>query len=332
MLVKNAEQPMQSRNKDDFIFEKNLSLKSNANVAILLGTFDGEPFLAEQLASYEQQTHHHWQLFASNDGYDLATERILKQFQTKHSQKIYLRQGPRQGFAKNFLSLACDESILADYYAFSDQDDIWEPDKMTNAIEWLETVSKDIPAIYCSRACLINHEGKEIGFTFTFNKKMSFSHALVQNVASGNTMIFNHAAKKLLSIAGMVDVPSHDWWLYLVTTACGGEMKFDNHPSVRYRQHDKNLIGYKTGIVNKIKNIHKIIKGQLKFFNEKHINALIKIYPYMTPENQIIFNKFMEMRKANLLQRLIKLYHSGVYRRTVYGNMSLVFAALINRL
>lgn len=307
-------------------------LKSNARVAILLGTYHGEAFLEEQLASYEQQTHNNWQLYISDDGFDLSTEKILKKFNVNLFRKTYLRQGPRQGFTKNFLSLACDESIDADYYAFSDQDDIWEAHKISTAINWLKTIPDDVPSIYCSRTCLINHKGEEIGYSFILNKIPSFSHALVQNIASGNTMVFNHAAKKLLRVTGLVDVPSHDWWLYIVVSACGGKIQFDYHPSVRYRQHDNNVIGYKTGIVSKIKGIHKLIKGQLKSDNEKHIQALVKLHPYMIPANLATLTNYIEMRETSLFQRLIKLYKSGVYRQTLFGNLTLVFAAMINRL
>jgi len=309
-------------------------LESETSIAILLGTYHGASFLSEQLASFEWQTHHNWRLYVSDDGSDTATDIILKQFQAKHAQhQVHLRKGPSQGFAKNFLFLACDPHIDADYYAFSDQDDIWEPNKISAAIKWLKTVSEEVPAIYCSRTCLINSQGEAMGCSVKLKKKPGFAHALVQNIANGNTMVFNHAAKKLLLLAGgIVDVTSHDWWLYIVVTACGGQIEFDPQPSVRYRQHDNNLIGYKTGLLNKSKSIYRLLKGQFKSYNEKHVKALVKLYPYMTPENQDIFSKFIDIRKVSLLKRLHILHSSGIYRQTLVGNMGLVFAAMINRL
>ncbi|EDK72391.1 glycosyl transferase, group 2 family protein [candidate division TM7 genomosp. GTL1] len=59
---------------------------------------------------------------------------------------------------------------------------------------------------------------------------------MVQNVAGGNTMVFNNAARRLLIAAGSdVDVVAHDWWVYIVVSACGGRVHYDSRPSLRYR-------------------------------------------------------------------------------------------------
>ena len=76
-----------------------------------------------------------------------------------------VRDGLQQGFAKNFLSLVIDPTIDADFYAFSDQDDIWKPDKLECALEWLMTASSDVPALYCSRAELVTSDGDTAGMS-----------------------------------------------------------------------------------------------------------------------------------------------------------------------
>jgi hypothetical protein len=50
----------------------------------------------------------------------------------------------------------------------------------------------------------------------------SFRNALVQSIAGGNTMVFNVALKRLIENAGPLDVPSHDWWVYILVTGSGG--------------------------------------------------------------------------------------------------------------
>ncbi|HEX2549461.1 MAG TPA: glycosyltransferase, partial [Gammaproteobacteria bacterium] len=125
-------------------------------VAILLCTYNDKYFLPKQLVSYITQTHQNWELHVSNDGDLPDTLQTLNHFQKKCTQLVKLREGPKQGFALNFLSLSCDENIKANYFAFSDQDDIWENDKLSRAISYLKTISAEIPAIYCSRTTLIN--------------------------------------------------------------------------------------------------------------------------------------------------------------------------------
>ena len=81
-----------------------------------------------------------------------------------------MRIGPRKGLVANFLSLACEQSPRGNYFVFSDQDDIWEPDKLARAVDWLRNVPADIPALYCSRTRLIDAEGRAIGFSLSFRK------------------------------------------------------------------------------------------------------------------------------------------------------------------
>jgi glycosyltransferase involved in cell wall biosynthesis len=104
-----------------------------AQVAILMCTKNGEAFLDEQLKSIAEQTHANWTLFVSDDGSTDATGNILKRFAAIHEQKTVVRNGPGKGVCANFLSLATDSAIDADYFAISDQDDVWYKDKLARA-------------------------------------------------------------------------------------------------------------------------------------------------------------------------------------------------------
>lgn len=310
-----------------------VTANKSESVAILLCTFHGERYLIDQLNSFDEQTHQDWRLYVSDDSNDHLTHDILRRFQQGRSKdKVAIRRGPLKGFATNFLTLVCDKTISADYYAFSDQDDRWECDKLARAIAWLRTIPDDMPAFYCSRTQLINAAGEKTALSFYFKKQPSFANALVQNIAGGNTIVFNNAARKLLLRAGMVDVSAHDLWVYLVVTACGGKINYDKHPSIHYRQHENNVIGLKTGFIARFKSFHMLIKGRFRNNNDKYIAALSKIYPYMTESNQVTLNKFIDARNHSVIKRLFYLYRSGIYRQTLAGNVALAVAALLNRI
>jgi glycosyltransferase involved in cell wall biosynthesis len=303
-------------------------------VTILLCTFNGERFLAEQLASLEQQTFTNWKLIASDDGSTDRTKSILLGFQKSFAPgKIEIIDGPRRGAPAHFLFQACAENLASEYYAFCDQDDVWEADKLARAIEALEQTDPGIPALYGSRTRLVDEDGNEIGLSPLFQRKPEFRSALVQSIAGGNTIVFNQKARELLVFCGAdVDVPSHDWWLYQVTSACGGKVHYDAWPSVRYRQHEHNVIGSNMGWTARVRRLHMLKQGRFRHWEDLNVVALARIRPRMTAENQRIFGLFCKARHEPLLRRATIFAQAGVYRQTLLGNLGLVAAVVLNKI
>ncbi len=300
-------------------------------VTILLCTLNGDRFLGEQLDSLQRQTFKNWKLIASDDGSSDRTRSILQSFKHSHEPgKVEIIDGPRRGAAANFLFLACREDLSSDYYAFCDQDDVWEADKLARAISILEKVSAGLPAVYGSRTCLIDEAGQQTGLSPLFSRTPTFPSALVQSIAGGNTMVFNQKAREALMFAGAdVTVPSHDWWLYQVTSGCGGIVHYDRHPSVRYRQHAHNLIGSNMGFAARLRRLRMLGQGRFRRWSDLNVAALARLRPRMTAENRQIFDLFCEARQQPLLQRAAMFAQAGVYRQTLYGNLGLAAAIVL---
>jgi glycosyltransferase involved in cell wall biosynthesis len=302
----------------------------SASIAILLCTFNGARFLSPQLASYEAQNFSDWCLYVSDDGSSDDTLLLLWEFQAKHgANKVHIRRGPGRGVVANFLSLICDRAINADYYALSDQDDVWAPDKLTRAQSFLDSRSDDVPVVYCSRATLIDHAGAQIGVTPLFRKGPSFRNALVQNVAGGNTMVFNERARSILMRAGPdANAAVHDWWVYLTTTAVGGTVFYDPHPTVAYRMHSGNLIGSKDRRLRR----SQMLLSRFRRWNDLNIRALERIQDDMPQDNRRAFDLFRHARTLSLLPRIYGLLRSGVRRETMLENVHLALAALVGQI
>src|SRR5215470_9753056 len=143
---------------------------------ILLCTFNGEHFLAQQLASLKRQTFKNWKLIASDDGSSDQTKSILRAFGKSFAPgKVKIIDGPRRGAPANFLFLACGKNLASDYYAFCDQDDVWEADKLARAISILEQPGLAVPALYGSRTSLIDETGKTTGLPPCSPKRRRFA-------------------------------------------------------------------------------------------------------------------------------------------------------------
>lgn len=307
---------------------------AQSKVAILLCTYQGQHYLAEQLDSLSAQTHSNWEVWASDDGSDDDTHAILEVYQHQWPKGcLSVHSGPAEGFAANFLSLTCKANIKADFYAYSDQDDVWEADKLERAVRWLETISPNIPALYCGRTRLVDANNKEIGLSPNFFKPPSFGNALMQNIGGGNTMVFNNAARELLREAGeYISVVTHDWWAYIVVSGCGGNVFYDSTPTLRYRQHDGNLVGMNATWGGRFKRIRMLFQGQFRIWNDSNIAALNNLKDKLTPENRKILNRFACARQMSLFPRLINLKRSGIYRQTFLGNLGLVVAAVFGKI
>ena len=304
-----------------------------ARVAILLGTKDGAAYLAEQLQSFADQLHRNWVLIVSDDGSHDRTREMIERFAAEHPRRVVLRDGPRQGVATNFLSLAADPTIAADYFAFSDQDDVWHADKLSRALAWLVTRPDGTPALYCGRTELMTEDGKTYGVSPLFRRPPGFRNALVQNLGGGNTMVFNRAAKQLVETAGVPQVVLHDWWLYQLISAAGGEVCYDRQPVLRYRQHPHNLIGSNQGGPARLMRIRMMLGGRFRDWNETNVAALRGLPSHLiTPDNRRALESFATARAAPVLKRLLYLRRSGVYRQTRLGDLALWVAALASRI
>lgn len=307
---------------------------SQPKVAILLCTYHGQLYLRQQLDSFALQQHCNWEVWASDDGSKDDTHAILESYRAKWGAgKLTIHSGPSEGFVANFLSLACKASIKADYYAFSDQDDVWELDKLTRAVAWLETVPAEIPAIYCSRTRLVDADEREIGLSPLFKSPPSFAHALMQNIGGGNTMVFNNAARSLLQMAGDdVQVITHDWWAYLAVIGCGGMVHYDPVPTLRYRQHRNNLVGSNIDMAARIARIKLLWNGRFEALNSQHIDALKRIESRLTPESKATLKLFCEARNSSLIPRIIGMLRAGVHRQTLLGNLGIWVATIFKKI
>ena len=206
--------------------------KPTISVIVLLSTYNGEKYLIEQLDSILQQKDVNVTLLVRDDGSSDRTNEIIEDYQKIYPQKVFLFKGNNIGCAASFrwlMKKALDMFPLADYYAFSDQDDVWELDKLKIASESLSVLDNRIPNLFFSHYLKIDSLGNIIPTEkLLFNK--SFGEALVMNPSGGCTQVFN---RRLLS-ESLKGVPPrlvlHDWWMYCVCLALSGNVLYEEKP------------------------------------------------------------------------------------------------------
>lgn len=309
-------------------------------VTVLLALYNGEAHLRTQLESIFSQTFRDWKLLVSDDQSTDAGVSIVKDYAAQLPEgKIRLLNGPRMGGAANFLHLLAQAPRDAGYCAFSDQDDLWLPQKLTRAVAAL-TAAGAVPAAYFSRTLICAEDLSAPHVSNRPRKAFGFRNALVQNVMAGNTIVMNAAARDLLqNIIAQTDaavcaqVVVHDWWVYQMLSGCGAQLIWDQEPSLLYRQHSGNQIGANDGLRAQMVRLGLMLRGGYADWNRRNLLALQAALPQFTEENQRVLAEFVRVRSTSgALARLRMLRRAGLYRQGALGQASLYLTALIKRL
>jgi len=316
------------------LIRKKLSNRILMDCVILLATKNGEKFLKEQLDSIQSQAYKDWIVYASDDNSKDNTLDILLSYQKKWGKKkLNIYQGPDQGSAKNFWSLihrVKDKRIK--YIAFCDQDDVWQTQHLQRGIDIVRKDSKT-PQALGSRTQYINQEGKLLNFSPKFLKQPCFLNALVQNIAGGNTQIFNTSLLIYLQKVPLESpIFSHDWLVYQIATAIEGRFIYTEHPSIFYRQHNGNIVGRNDRCIDRIKRFKLLFKGRFRDWNTQNLACLQYIHNDISPKNKEVVKWFTHFRNQPFFIRLVNMNRLGLIRQTFRGQFSLYFGFLINKI
>ena len=103
--------------------------------------------------------------------------------------------------------------------------------------------------------------------------------------------------------------------------------------SVRYRQHQKNLIGGNDSIIDKYKRFNSFFSGIFKSWIDVNIINLKENKNLIKKENFEIFQNFIRARNSkNPLIRLKYYFKSGVFRQSFIENFIFFFGILLNKI
>lgn len=218
---------------------------SIAKLHILLSTYNGESYLEELLESVLGQTYPSIQLHIRDDGSTDSTVPILQRYEAK-DERIIVELGSNIGVQASFHSLLESVVDTSGFFAFCDQDDIWDAQKLEVAMDAIEASEHPDAALYFSRLRCVDSEDR-----FLYDTKIprdpGIHNALVENSAIGCTCVFGNRLRSDFLNADPAHMIMHDWWLYLCA-ASNGEVIYDAVPRIRYRQHKNTATPREPGI------------------------------------------------------------------------------------
>lgn len=299
-------------------------------VVVLMSTYNGERFIEEQLRSIIEQLPADGLLMIRDDGSNDFTVKLIEAFE---DPRIRLVHGENIGFARSFLTLLVEAPSKADMVMFSDQDDVWLPEKMQRAWQHLQPLSAQ-PALYCSAQLLVDVALRPLQATPPWPRGPSFSSALSENIVTGCTAALNQPALALLQSAGVPEgVRFHDWWLYLVVSGFG-TVVVDNTPTMLYRQHGGNIIGHGAGWWGRQTQVLRfLLKNDWVGILLDQVAALNMEYgEQMTPGQRLLLIKNFRFfdRRASPRWRLVFGFHR--WRQTFYQEITFRGLLALHRL
>lgn len=307
---------------------------SHPTINILLATFQGEAFLKAQLHSLAAQTYTRWKLHVSDDGSSDQTVQIVTEFASSCQQSVLFCSGPGKGATHNFFHLInfVSSDDPTNLYAFCDQDDVWMPDKLASAVAQhaSQILGLNQPWLYCSRTSIVDEQLVTRCLSPVPRNQLGFGNALLQNIASGNTMVFNQALLHILQSINPQHSVLHDWTSYQAATGCGGIVYFDQRVTVQYRQHAANVVGSNSGLLNQMRRLRFLLRGGYKDWSRLTINAMQQISPHLTTRNLATLREFETIRSIpNPCNRLLLAVRGKFWRQSRLGQASLAVALLL---
>lgn len=239
-------------------------------VDILMATYNGEEFIADQIQSIFDQTYDNFRLLIADDNSTDNTRDILLKYAHLDKRIELVFNNLNLGVIKNFEKLLSLSD--ADYFMLSDQDDFWHVDKIEKSIGTI--MFSDALLVY-SDLTVVDRKLNKIHESFWRYegimpiKENDWKLMLSQNVVTGCTII---AKKKLVKLALPFpnNLPMHDWYLAIIA-AVNGKIDFVDESLIKYRQHENNQIGangiFKT--ITSLKNYNVFLEYRKKMIESR---------------------------------------------------------------
>ncbi len=214
-------------------------------IAVLMSTYNGEKYIREQIDSILDQKNVSLDLFIRDDGSSDNTVNIIKEY-LEQNNNIHLVCGENVGVGNSFMNLLYSAPDDFDFYAFSDQDDIWDENKLHEAATLLQKTSK---YLYASNMECVDEGGNTQGIRFKDEEIfIKPAHILGFNMLAGCTLMMSNEFYKILVAASnrpssdLLKLRIHDVWVVMVASLYD-KIIYDSRSFIKYRQHEHNTSG-----------------------------------------------------------------------------------------
>lgn len=285
---------------------------SKKKMTVLLSSYNGEKYIREQIESImKQQGDFILKLLIRDDGSSDNTKLIIKEMMKKYSN-IEMLEGKNVGVNASFFQLI-NIALSSDYYAISDQDDVWFPQKLKIAYDALEKDKTKM--LYGSADIYVDKDLKYITDSPIVKRNITKYNVMIQNFIGGHTQVFTKEFAEIIKKNfDLKKIYAYDAYFTNVAVLHNA-LIFDERAYVYYRLHDKNLVSTGIDFFDWIKkNIKRIYRGEGHKYSVQ-FDYIYKTYSYLlNSEDNKNFEDFIKSKKF-FLKRLVYIFNMPFYRQ-----------------
>ena len=304
-------------------------------VNVLLPTYNGEKYLEYQLQSVVNQTYKNIDVYIREDGSKDNTMEIIDRFCQKSYEGIKFikveSDGKNLGYPDCFWELI-KKAKDAEYYAFCDQDDWWNPKKIEIAVNELEKIPKEKPAMtYCE----FEYYDKDMNYIRpgdNYSGELTFEKGIYYTFAPGFTQVINKALVDKLDLDYIFGKNlAHDIWCQWIALTMG-EIVTEHTVLAKYRRHEDAVTAANASKRNEISRwIKKEIFGDeivkwkrsLCYFKDEYYNEI--------NENEQYVLALFANENDTFTNKVKKIFYKRKLRPTAGGNFALKILFLIGK-
>ncbi|PLS30669.1 glycosyltransferases involved in cell wall biogenesis [Bifidobacterium margollesii] len=282
------------------------------HVVVVMSTFNGAKYLERQLDSIFAQTGVDVDCFVRDDGSSDDTVALLRRY-AEHQPRLAFIAGQNVGWKRSFLT-ALSQAPVADFYAFSDQDDIWKPEKIRVTIETIpENQRSGLSFAHCNKLKVDDDLKEWPRQQHKIPSPSSLQWATLNGYAQGCALVMTKQLRDLVVRSMPLDENwGHDYWVGLLGYLFG-HVYYTPEPLLYHVIH-----GGHGGNVSDTGNLFTNQMQKLKrMFDKGHFPNpaayLLRNYSDMLNDDQRAFYERIAGYRRSLAARRWLAFRSGLY-------------------
>lgn len=222
-------------------------------VEILMSTYNGARYVGRQIDSILNQKNVDVHITIRDDGSRDETVTVLRRYENEYPRRIKIYTGENIGYKRSFLTLL-SLAVDADYYAFSDQDDIWEEDKLASA---LDIIGNKENILYVSNLTICDSNLNVLGTTSFSQHLSSIYSEYTRHRYAGCTYVFDRRLMQIVSVFSQLnlppkEMPSHDIMVCRCAYACG-IVVVDESSHIKHIRYVDSVTAGRNGLLKRLR-------------------------------------------------------------------------------